>query len=149
MEALPYLQAAGTIFQAIGTLQRGQAAKAAGRYNAEVAERNAATARRQAAMDAETQKRESDKRLGAIVAGYGASGVTLEGSPLDVLASSASEAERDRQTILYKGELRAMGYEADAEIERFSGDNAARASYTKAGSELLIGGAKAYGMTGK
>src|SRR5262249_6097014 len=68
-------------------------------------------------------------------AAYGASGVTAEGSPLDVLASSAYKAEMDRQTILYDGRIKAMGYEDQAALDR-----------AKAGNEMMSGIGDAAGI---
>lgn len=147
MEALavaaPYLQAAGTAFSVIGALNQGRAASDAANYNAAVASRNAVVAQQQAAADAERQRRENVLRQGQIRAGYGASGVTLEGSPLDVLENSAAMGELDRQTILYKGRLRSMGSEETAALDVMQGENAITQSYLRAGSELFTGASKA------
>jgi hypothetical protein len=134
---------AAAAVSAVGAIQQGQANKAAASYNAQLAERDATISRQQASMDAETQRRDSQQTLGAMRAAYGASGVTMEGSPLDVLEASAEAAERDRQTLLYKGELRAMGYESDAAGQRYRGKQAETASYYSAGSSILMGAARA------
>ena len=76
---------------------------------------------------------------------YGASGVTVDGSPLDVLEMAATNGELDAQNIRYKGLLRATGYNDTATLDGMAGENARTASYFKASSELLAGGAKAYG----
>jgi hypothetical protein len=78
-----------------------------------------------------------------MVAGYGASGVTMEGSPMDVLEASAATAELDRQNILYGGGLRTQGYQSTAGLELMRGQNAETGSYLSAGSSLLSGAAKA------
>jgi hypothetical protein len=137
--ALPWVAAA---FTAVSSIQQGQAAKKAGDYNAAVATRNAGIAREQAAADAEALQRHVNKVMGASRATIAASGVTFEGSPLDVLAASAGAGEMDRQALLYKGELRAMGYESDAVLEKSKGDAKSAGGYIDAGAALFGG---AYG----
>lgn len=132
----------GTAVAAYGQYQTGQNAKKAASYNAAIMERNAQAARDQARQDAILAEREGRRRLGAINAARGASGIGIEGSPLDVLEESAANAELDRQTILYRGNLRAMGYQDSAALERMRGRHAAEAGYYGAASTLLLGAGK-------
>jgi len=143
--ALPFLQIAGTAMAVIGTLQQGQQASAAAGYNAAVARNNAAASQQQAAANAASQERKARLQIGAMRAGYGASGINLEGSPMDVIESSASLAELDRQNILYGGAIKSQGYESTAGLELMRGENAVTSSYFGAGSALLSGGAKIWG----
>lgn len=139
--ALPFISIA---FTAISAISQGQAAKNEANYNAQIAERNAGVARDQAAADADAQRRHATQVLGSARAAYGASGVTAEGSPLDVLTMSASNAELDRQNILYRGELKAMGYQDTARLDRSRAGAAAKNGYFGAASAVLTGGAKYY-----
>lgn len=141
--AIPYLMMAAAAMTAVSAISQAQSAKATGEYNAAVATRNAGVARAQAAADAEAQQRHARRVIGAARAGYGASGLSVEGSPLEVLEMSAANAELDRQNILYRGELRAMGYESDAALETARSDAADRAGYIQAGSALLMGAGRA------
>lgn len=152
--ALPFIMVGMSV---LGTMQGMQAAKkqgdaeaAAAKFNADASRRNAGIARQQASQDAEAKRRDNVQKLGSIRAGYGAAGVTLEGSPLDVLEASARNAELDVQTIKYKGELRAIGYEDTATLEDFSGATAKEAASDKASSILMSGavktGSSAYSM---
>lgn len=141
----PFLMTAATGMQALGAVQEGRAGRKAAERNAQIAERNATITRQQANADALAQQKEARKKLGAIRAGYGASGLTMEGSPLDILEESASNAELDRRTILYKGELRALGYEDEAALERMRGKQSETSGYLRAGTALLKGGAAVAG----
>lgn len=134
----------GTAFTAVSAISQGNAARKEGEYNAAIGTRNAQIARDQADADASAQQRVAQQRLGAARASYAASGVTMEGSPLDVLAMSAANAEMDKQNILYKGNLRAMGYEETAALDLARGKNAQKQGYMKAASAFLTGGAKVY-----
>jgi hypothetical protein len=55
---------------------------------------------------------------------YAASGVSLEGSPVEILEQSARNAELDRLNILWSGETRAQGYQNTAALEGSRGSNA-------------------------
>lgn len=59
-----------------------------------------------ASAEAQQIKRDRMRRIGAARAKFGAAGVRIEGTPLDVLGDLAAEAELDRQLALYGGRLR-------------------------------------------
>lgn len=136
----------GGIMSAQAAQRQGKAAADAARFNAASAQRNADAARSQAAQDAAAKEREGIKHIGAMRAAYGAAGVTSEGSPLDVLAETAGNLELDRQTILYKGNLRALGYEDEATLDLMAAGNYEKAGDEKATSALLGAGVQAFGM---
>lgn len=140
--ALPFIQIGAAIIGAIGSVQQGNAAKSAANYNARVAENNATLARQQAAAQEEQHRRLARRQLGQMRAAYGASGVTMEGSPLDILAQSAKDAELDALNIRYGGELKAQGLESEAVLERYRGESAQRAGYMGAATGLLSGASK-------
>ncbi len=122
--ALPFIAAA---FNVVGALSSANAERKAQNFNAAVAERNATVARSSAAADAATQDREARRRIGAARAAYGAAGVQLEGSPLDVVEDSAAQAELDKMNILYKGELQAIGQTDTASLSRSRASSATTA----------------------
>lgn len=138
-EVMMFAQIAGTAMSVIGALNQGQQAKSAANYNAAVANNNAIASRQQAEANAAAQQRKARLQLGSMRAGYGASGITMEGSAMDVLEQSAATAELDRQNILYGGELKAGGYQSTAGLELMRGEHAETASYFNAGSALLSG----------
>lgn len=119
---------------AVGTMKGGQDADAAAQYNAEVSRQ---TSEEQARRD-EIQAR---MVIGSDRANYGASGVQLEGSPLDVLQQSAKTAELDRLTTLYAGATQSAAYKAAGEAAKTS------AMFSAAG-QLAEGAGKAYGGSG-
>jgi len=134
---------AGTAFSVFGALSQGQQASKAGEYNAAIARNNAIASQQQAAANAAAQQRKARLQMGSMRAAYGASGVSIEGSPLDVLEASAATAELDRQNILYGGALRTQGYESTAGLEMMRGSSSETGSYLSAGSSLLSGAVKA------
>jgi hypothetical protein len=136
------LLVAGTAASALGALSSAQSQSAAAKYNAKISENNALAAKQQAAADEDRQRRLSVQAIGAQRAAYGASGVSLEGSPLDILEQSAYNAELDAQTIRWQGEVAAAGYGNQAILDRSKSNSALNTGYAEAGSSILIGGTK-------
>ncbi len=104
------LLAAATALQAVGAIQQGQATKEQADFNAAIAERNAQIseqeadlARRGAAFEEAQLKRNLAHLRGAQAAAVGASGLSLEGSPLHIMAETAAEAELDALAIRFAG----------------------------------------------
>lgn len=116
---------------AIGAIQQGNAAAASAEYNAKVDERNRIIADQnrklnvqQAEIDASDKRRENRRTLSTIRAAYGASGLDLAGSPLDVLEDSALELELDASRISYEG--RARNREGGIQMQGFTESAALR-----------------------
>lgn len=112
------------------------------KYNAKVAENQAAGERMRAGVAAEQQRELHRRVIANQRAQYGTSGVDVaSGSPLLVIADSARQAELDAQIILAGGEGRAIGFQSQANLDRFQGRAAMKAGYVNAGSTLLSGAA--------
>lgn len=139
---------AGTAMSAIGQLKQAGAQSAAGEYNAKIAEQQAGLARQQSVEEERKFRIQSQKQLGSMRAGYGASGVTLEGSPLDVLAESAKTAEFDALTIRQGGKVKEQQYMAEARLQRKAGQSAFSGALIGAAGSLLAQGAKSGVMAG-
>lgn len=140
--AIPYLTAAAAVVSTIGAIQQASAASSADKYNAAIATQNAQIATDQANTQLAQQQQDAVRKFGSIKAGYGASGVTSDGSPMDVLADSFTQSEMDANTIIYNGKLRAAGYTNTASLDTASASNAMTAGYTKAASTALLGATK-------
>lgn len=139
------LMVAGTLVSAMGAIREGQAKSDAAKYNAQLTERNRVVNANQTESDLIAQRRTSTKALGGMRANYSAAGVSMEGSPLDVLEESVSQSELERQNLKYNSRLRDMGMQSDANLYRANASNALQAGYTKAASTLLLGSAEAMG----
>jgi hypothetical protein len=137
---------AGVAMSVIGAVNQGQQAEAAAKYNADKDRQNAIASQQQAAANAAAQQRKARLQQGSMRAGYGASGVSIEGSPLDMLEQSATMAELDRQNIIYGGATRSQGYSASAGLNDSRASNAMPGAYMSAGSSLLMGAARASTM---
>lgn len=133
-----------TVVSAAGAIQQGNAASKADKYNAAIARQNAQAARDQSQLQLNQQQRDAQKKFGAAKAGYGASGVTSDGSPMDVLADSYTQSELDANTIIYNGKLRSAGYVNQANLDDARAVNDRRAGYISGASKALLGSADAY-----
>lgn len=144
LQFIPMVTAISSGISAFSQIRQGRAAEAASNYNAQVQQENAAFAYEEAQEMARIQDRETYLRLGAIRAAQGANGgVAGEGSVYDVFADVEAESARERQFLIRSGEMKARGFEATAALDRMQGSAARQASYLRAGSELLSGGATA------
>jgi hypothetical protein len=130
MNVLPMIGLAanigGTAMSVGGQLAAGNAAKATADFNAQktIEEANIQ----------ESQQRQQDLRtLSRAKAVVGSSGVEMSGSPLDVLAESARQAEMNALIIRRGGVL-------DAQSQEIAGKNAQTASRIGAAGTLLTGG---------
>lgn len=141
------LSLAGGVVGGLGKIMGGEAAADAANYRAQVAENNAIIARYNAESAAQTgeldvgrQGMRARANMGAIRAGMGASGVSVNsGSYADVQSAAAELAELDALTIRSDAARKAYGYtieeksqKAQADLYRAEGENARRAG--------LIGG---------
>lgn len=134
----------GTAAKIHGTRETARAEEEAARYNAAVARQNAILATQQAAEEERVSRVQGRKAVGQVRANYGASGVTLEGSPQDVIEESAANAELDALTIRHRGVLRAMGFSREADLADFRAKNARRAADNATVATLLQGGTELY-----
>lgn len=141
---IPFITAAATVVSTLGAISSAKAESNAAKYNAAIADQNAKLAKEQAASNAEQQRIDNYRKIGKIKAGYGASGVTQDGSPMDVLADAYTQGEYDVQAILYEGNVKAAGYTNTASLDRASASNAMKSGYINAASTALLGSKKSY-----
>jgi hypothetical protein len=133
--------AAGTALQVFGAIKEGEAASAAGKYNAATARQNAQAARQEAAIEESQNRMLAFKTIGAARANFAASGLAQTGSIEDVLADSMSNAELDALLIRYRGEVSARGYNAQANMSEMGASAAKQGAYFGAATTLLRGSA--------
>lgn len=141
MDPFTMMLAAATGVKAAGQLMQADAESQAYRYNAKMAAQQGDIERQQAAAREEAQRRQADRVLGSQRAALAQSGGGMGGSALGVMKQSAAEAELDALMIRYEGDIRARGFDAQAEQERFAARNAKKAGYWQAAGTILGGGA--------
>lgn len=136
------LQYVGASVTAGGGALGGEVTNDAAQYNATVDRNNAKLVEGQAKVEEARNRQDSYRALSAMRAGFGASGVTAEGSPMDVLEASARDAELDAQLIRFGGKVKSKVYTAAAALEQFEGKSARVGAYIKSIGGLVsaIGG---------
>ena len=134
----------GLLVSAGSMVYSAQERKKAAEYTAKLAEEAGEESTAMAGIEAE-RHRDKIRRLQASQrASYAKSGVKLEGSPLEVLADTAAQADLDEMIIKHGGQAESSAYGAQAMLARMKGNSASTAGYLKAGSSLLAG---AYDMS--
>jgi hypothetical protein len=127
---------------AAGAIQSAIASSNAAKFNASIANRNAQLATLNAQEQERRQRRLGRKRLGALRANIGASGVALTGTPLDLLADSAAQEELDALTIRHQGKLKSTSLNLQSGLLKTQAKNELISGGLKAGSALLLGASK-------
>ena len=149
--AAPYIAVAGTAVSVVGQIQQGKQQEKIAEYNAAIAEQEAVAASKKAAFDADASARRFKVLMGKQRALYAKAGVDIaSGSPLLLLTAQAEEAERDRQSILFGGQVASTQRTNQAGLFRLKGSQARTASRIGAGSTFLTGlGQTARALGGK
>jgi hypothetical protein len=129
----------GGAVAALGAIQSANAQAAAANYNAKVAKRNRDEAIGQTHAAIADKVMENNRQMGSIRAAYGASGLQLDGSPLDVLEDTATEQAYDVAKIRYKGRMQAAGYSEQAALSKLEAKSAKTAGYIGAASAIIGG----------
>lgn len=161
---LPVAQIALTVISGLGQMysQQQQAKAQAKAYDAQAqaAEFNKRLSDRkqeQIAENALTERRKLDdkRRLvgGQIAASAGSSGLTLSGSPLDILSSSESQYQRDvdiwdqnKNNDIYNEYLNGVNYQNQANAARASAANVRSQAKTAAMASILGMATSIYGL---
>jgi len=140
---------ASAVISAMAAMRTGQTQSEMAKYNAKLAETNSEVANAEGAAASDAQDRDSQRRIGAAIAAYGASGVDVgTGSPVDVLADSARQATLDNLTVKYNYKLRALGYQNQAGLDTATGEYALAAGRMGATASLLQGVGQALSTKG-
>jgi hypothetical protein len=137
--------AVGTGIAFYGQRQAAKSAKEMGEYNAKLAENQA----QQVDMDAREsvkRRREQNRRfMGMQRTAYAKSGVTIEGSPLEVMAETAGILELEALDASRLAEQQGRALRGQAALDRRVGSTQARAYNIGAGASLLSGAANITG----
>ena len=123
----------------LGTIYQAQTQSASAKYNAALAEQQAKIERAKADAEISIHDDRTRKLLSRQRAGYGAAGVSSEGSPLAVMADTAAEAERDAVFIRFGHRAKEASYLADARYNRWMAPRYTTSGFLRAGSTLLTG----------
>lgn len=131
--------AGGTVLSAVGSISEGQAEAKTGRARARLLSREAARRQETAQAEASDFRRRNRRVLAAQRAGFAASGVSGDGTPLLVGGDTAEEIELQAQRILVSGLADATGLAFESRAEKRRASGAATRGFLSAGSTLLTG----------
>lgn len=138
------------VIQGVTAYNQGMAEADAAKANAQIAQDNAARARRDADMAEEAQRREARKALGRAAAAASQSGAAGggpgQGSMGAMLTQSSKEAELDALNIRYGGETERTAHLTEAAM--FQAERKAAIQRAKGGLASGILGAAAAGLSG-
>jgi hypothetical protein len=134
---MAFIAAAGLILSAVSSIKAGSAAKNAADANVGISLINQELIEKNAELDEQILRRQQQKTIGSIRASIGASGVRLEGSPLEVLAESVAAAETDIRTLQFNARTRLKGERIGASMEKQRGRDAQTAGIIGGASSLL------------
>ena len=129
----------GFAMQAVGSIYQGIQAQRTADYNAAVAKEEAKTTEVLTDIAIARHRRDAKKLQSAQIARYGAAGVTLEGSPILVMADSAADAELDEALIKFEGQSKASALRSEVRLHKIHGKDALTGAFIRAGSTLLPG----------
>ena len=100
---------------------------------------NATLARNQARVSASEIEEQMRRTRGAQRASYGASGITLAGSPMEVLEDTFIQGAANAARQRHAGRIQAYNYQVQAHNYRLTGDSEREAGLANAFSGLLGG----------
>lgn len=132
----------GTVMGAVGKIQESQVQSAATQYNAQVADMRAESTKVAGRAEEYSLKKEKARVLSRQTALYAKAGVLpYMGSPLEVMAESATQVELDIVANRYNVEVGVSRLQYEARYQRKMAGTYRRAGYIGAGATLLTGGA--------
>lgn len=132
---------AGTGVAVYSAYQQSEAQAQAAKYNRQAALNEAAQAEDAAKAEANQQREQYRRIIGANRAAVGASGVEETGSPLLVMADNAAQAELNARMTEYAGQVRGTSARTQAELYRVTGANARTAGALSMAGTALTGAA--------
>ena len=135
----------GTAISAYGAYQQGKQTKMLNDYNAKVAMQNKIAVAEKAEYDKEQLKRRVRKLKGSTTVALAKAGVdSTEGTAIDLFEEMAINQEMDLMMIQYNADMKARGYQIDADTATYTGKMAYQAGKMKAAGTLLTGGSSTY-----
>ena len=135
------IAAVGTGVAVYGQMEAAKTAKEMGEYNAKLAESQAAQVDMDARESIRRRREQNRKFMGSQRTAYAKSGVTIEGSPLEVMAETSGILELEALDASRQASQQSLALKGQAAYDRRVGSNQARAAYIGAGSSLLSGAA--------
>tara|TARA_R110000851_G_scaffold9579_1_gene35531 strand:- start:2663 stop:3094 length:432 start_codon:yes stop_codon:yes gene_type:complete len=138
---------AGAAIGAMGAIQEGNAAEAAGKFTARQQQRNAKNSMAEGIRKATEIQRMGDRAQSDASAAMAAGGgVTDDVGAIKTLSDIQAVTDYNALSAIYEGDLKADTQNMQADMDRMAGKQAQQASRFKAASTVLSAGSKAYSM---
>ena len=141
--------AAGLVMQGQAAKQQAENQETISEYNATVAENEARAAREIGVQEAQQFSQRARRLQARQRALFAASGVSLEGTPTELLISQSEELEFDRQQILRNASIRGESLGSRAVGERLQGQAAVERGRSALTGSLLQAGGQVTGAFGQ
>ena len=132
-------QVLGGIMGAKGMNNAERALQRVAEYNAQVAEREAVVLARAKAAEETNLRRQSDRLIATQTVATAASGIEMSGSPLQAVADTYFNTEKEAAKIQYASSIEQMAKQSQASLTRAEGRAQATALRTQAQQSLLGG----------
>jgi type II secretory pathway pseudopilin PulG len=133
---------AGAAASAVGSIKAGNEQAAVDKYNAGMQQQQANESLAAGNTQAAIGQQQTTEKMGQAAAAYGAAGVDMSGSPLEVMSSLAAKGELNRRLTLYQGQTGAAKATNQAGLDLASGGMAQQAGVMQAGTTLLTAAGK-------
>ena len=130
---------------AAGTAYSADASRRSANISADIAADDARAAQMKARFEEDAHRQRVKKIISSQRALYGASGVSMEGSPLLVMEDTAAQGELDALAIRYGGEIESARKRSESSLLKMRARDIQTAGYISTGSSLLSGASSAYG----
>ena len=136
---------AGTAVSTTAAVQQGQASKSAADANAAAQNATAISAENVGAQSASDKLLQARRVAASGVAAVGAGGIDPNtGTPLTLSGQTTEFGELDSLRIINNASRTAWGYNTQADITSFQGNQAQTGGYLQGGASLLGGASSAY-----
>lgn len=143
------MAAASAVTGAIGSIQKGNQAAAADKFNEMALLQKAETDKSVAAAQAGQQQLQTRGMVAAEQAAYGAAGVTTAGSPLLVMADTARQGSLKAALTQWQGQTQANTDTNQAALYSMQANQARSSATLGAGMTLLTGASSAAASVGQ
>lgn len=138
----------GAVASAAGSIAAGQAQAQASRAQADAYRRQAELERQQADFNARQQEHKAIKLISQQRSSFLAAGVSLYGTPMDVIDDSTMQSDLDVQAIRYNGEIKAQNFDMQARALDVKASGAEKAGAIGAIAPIIKGVGGAFGGGG-
>lgn len=143
----PVAMVAATALGAMGKIQEGNAAEAAGKFSARQRERNAKSTMASAIRENIEIRRMGDQMGSDAAAAMAAGGgVTDDAGAIKTLADIQQVTDFNALSAIYTGGQKSDTQNMQAAMDRMAGEQAKQQSRFAAASTVLSGGSQAYSM---